>query len=639
MKKVILYTLVVLTILLSSFLIQDKLNKSDKDKLSVVEYVAELEKNYNNDKDKILNKLNEDISDNKNSKKYIGFNILSRQYCFYLWLDTKNLIKHADQTETYLKKYNMENELLDFYSMMSSRYIGDGNYNMGYIYVGRGEYIAKKMYNEDKSKETLSTLIAIKYLKAVIALDIGMEKEAETVFKEAEKLRKEDIRERVDVYINILLYYQDKKEYDLVEEYATKVIRLVKEKYSEHERYNRDRIKATIILAENYVHKEEIDKSIEITNELINDEEIFKMNIFNDEMHYLYSEIYKYYGKPQESIKYLKLAYTKMENTKLKSQKIKIIESIIEQLEEIGEEKELLYWHKIESDILKTSQNSLDTQYLLSEIINTDLSNAKYSIEMLQLQKYKMIYLIIMLLLLLTIIIITVVILQKRKKLLKENISILEENIIINKKYYENIKTNNENIKRIKHDIKNHIIVINKLMLEKEYEDALNYIKHIENEIDRNSVEVTTNNKIIDAIIFSKIELCKSENINLDLDIKIPEKIEVEDFDICVIYGNLLDNAIEACTKIDKSKANRYIKFKSIIKGDYLYINIKNSYTGNLNIKEDNFITIKKDKINHGIGIKNIKKSIKKYDGDIQINYDEKEFQVSIIINNNLIIQ
>lgn len=633
MKKVISYIsiLFVSVILLSIFFIDKKV---DNDKISFTDYVEQLDENYNHDKEKILNKINEEIYNNKNSEEYIGFNLLSRQYCFYLWIDNENLIKHADETETYLKKYNMKNELLDFYSMMSSRYIGQENYNMGYIYVDRGEGTAKKIYEENKSKETLSTLVAIKYLKAVIALDIGMEKESEVVFEEAEKLREKDMRERVDVYFNILLYYEGKKEYDLVEEYANKVIKLVKEKYPKHEKHNRDRIEASIILAKNYTYLGEIDKSIEITNKLINDEDIFKMKRFDYKMYVLYSEIYRYYDKPQESIKYLKMAYNIVKDTNLKSKKIKIVESIIEQLEETGKEEELLYWYKVENDIFKTLANSLDTQTLLSQIISTDLSNANYSIKMLELQKHKMVYLIIILLLLIAIIVIIIFILRKRKKLLKENISILKENITINKKYYENIKTNNENIKRIKHDMKNHLIVINKLISENEYEGAINYIKQIEDEIEVSSVEVNTNNKIIDAIIFSKLELCKSENINLDLDIRIPKKIKIEDFDICVIYGNLLDNAIEACKRIDKD--NKYIKLKSVVKGDYLYLNIKNTYIGNIKIKENNFITTKKDKSNHGIGLKSIQNSVKKYNGDIQISYDEKEFQVSIIITNNI---
>ena len=630
MKRIALCISIVLIILSNLYNIEAK---KVEENLSYKEYTEELGKNYGDDKKKILDKINEEISNNKNSKEYIGINLLVRQQYFYLWGENKNFIKYAKETENYLKKYNMEDELLHLYSIMSSRYIGNEQYNEAYIYIHKGEYLAKNLYEKNESKETLSTLIAIKYLKAKIALDIGMESNAEIVFNEAEELRKEGIRERVDIYSNILLYYQEKKEYALVEEYALKVIRLVEEIDPEIKNYEGAYIRAKIILGENYIYIGEINKSIEIANELSNDKSIFSRNIRRYEIYYLYGQIYKYYGSSQKYIKYLKMAYDEVKNTEMSSKKIKVVELIIEELELMDNKEELLRWHKIKSEIFRNRESSVDTQYLLSQLIDTDLENAKYNIEILQLQKSKMIYFIIALSLMITIIVIIVIVENKRKKLLKENINILEKNIIIKQQYYENIKINHENIKRIKHDIKNHIIAINKLMLEKQYEKATKYIDCIDKNIDYSNLDIATNNKVIDAIVSSKMETCNLENIYMDLDINIPKEIPLEEFDICVIYGNLIDNAIEACRKIDEYKSNKYIKLKNFIKGDYLFINIKNSYSENINMKSGNFITSKKDKINHGIGIENIKKSVKKYDGDIKIDYTEDEFQVSIIIN------
>ncbi|MGL5330850.1 MAG: sensor histidine kinase [Peptostreptococcaceae bacterium] len=630
MRKIVVFISILLIIFFNIFTIRNKIIKED---LSYTEYIVELNDKYRDNREKILYEINKEILNSKNSKKNIGINLLARQYYFYLWIDNENLIKYADETEEYLIRYNMEDELLIFYSMMSSKYISSDKYSIGYRYIEKGEHIARRIYEENKSKEMLSTLVAIKYLKANVALNIGMEEKAEIIFKEAENLRKEGIRERIDVYTNIMLYYKNKKEYFLSEEYAIKSIKLIEDKYLGRGKvkFKRDVIRAKIILAESYIYTGKIDKSIEIANELSKNEDVFN-NIYEDEKYLLYAQIYKYYGITQESIKYLEIAYDKIKNNESKADKIKVIELIIEQLELISDEEKLLYWYKIENDIFKSSHSTVDTQYLLSQIIDTDLENANYNIEILNIQRVEMIYWIVSLITIIIIIVIIIIIMKKRKKLLKENISILEKNITINQKYYENIKTNNENVRRIKHDIKNHIIVIKKLIYEKEYENVVNYIKSIEKEIDYNGVDITTNNKIIDAIISSKIELCKLDNINLDLDIKIPEKIEVEDFDICVIYGNLLDNAVEACRQVDE-EINKYIKLKSLIKGEYLFINIKNSYSGNVIIKEGSIITNKINKKNHGLGIENIKKSIKKYNGDIKIDYTNQEFNVSIIMN------
>ena len=94
-----------------------------------------------------------------------------------------------------------------------------------------------------------------------------------------------------------------------------------------------------------------------------------------------------------------------------------------------------------------------------------------------------------------------------------------------------------------------------------------------------------------------------------------------------------MDNAIEACEKIDINGQDRYIKIKSIIKGRSLFINIKNSNSGEVYKDGSRFLTSKKDKINHGIGITNVKRTIEKYNGSMKIDYSDKYFNVSIIVN------
>lgn len=641
MKKKIIYLVIILIIIsISISMVGGIKNIPIRITISYEDYIEGLDQEYGEDKDKILNKLNEEILNTKNSKQYIGINLLVREHYFYTWKQTDNLIKNIEETEDYLKRYNMDYELLYLYELVSNTYISNEYYNEAYIYINKGENIAKSLYEKYEEKDILSTLTAIKYLKAAIAIDIGMEKQADVVFNEAEELRKQGVMERVDIYCNIMLYYYNKKEYPLIEEYASKLIDLIKVKDPELKIYEKYYLRANRILAENYINLGDINKCLEITNELTNYKNTFSSRSSSFGMYYLYGKIYKYYGDSEEYIKHLKLAYEEIIDSNLKVKKIKIVELIIQELKISGNNDELLDWYKVENELIINMHSFLDTQYLLSELIDTELQNANSNIEILELQKSKMIYFIITLLLTTTIIIIAIIVEKKHKKLLKENILILEKNDLIKQQYYENIKENHENIKSIKHDIKNHIILVNKLMRDKEFEQTKKYIQGIEKRID-NNWDFNTNNKIIDAIVFNKLETCKLEGINLELDIKIPREIPMDEFDICVIYGNLLDNAIESCKKINNG-INKYIKLKTLIKGDYLFLNIKNSSVEKISLKEGNFITTKKDKSNHGIGINSIKNSVNKYGGEVKIDFTEFEFNVSIIINiskNDKIIQ
>lgn len=629
LKKITIYISIILIFLLSLSTIKVT---HEKDDLTYCQYIKELQQDYGDDKKQILKKINKEINNNQNTKKYIGLNMLVRQHYFYVWEDNENFMNYNEETENYLIKYNMEEELLHLYSITSTNYIAQERYNEGYLYIYRGEQLAKKMYEKNQSKETLATLVEIKYFKAVIALDIGMEDTANIKFNEAEELRKENNIEGIDVYFNILLYHHNKQKYDLVEEYALKLIKLIEDKDLDMKNYEHEYNVSRIILAENYIYMGQIDKSVEIANELSNDENILSNKCSRCRVYNLYAQIYKYYGNSQEYIKYLEMIYDYVKDSNVSLKKIKLVRTIIEELEIQDNQEGLLYWYKLESEIFKGRYNSLDIQYLMSQLINNDLQSAKYNIEILKLKESKMIYVIVTLALITIIIIILIIIISKRKRILEENINILERNSTIKQQYYENIKLNYENIRRIKHDIKNHIISINTLISEKHYEEAKKYIRHIENNIDYSCLDISTNNKIVDAIVFSKMETCKLENIDLYLDIKVPKEVSLDEFDICVIYGNLLDNAIQACKKVNEKELKRYIKLKNFVKGDYLFINIKNSYNEKIKVKDGNFITSKKDKENHGIGIESVKKSIKKYDGNIKISYEKKEFSVSIII-------
>ena len=102
--------------------------------------------------------------------------------------------------------------------------------------------------------------------------------------------------------------------------------------------------------------------------------------------------------------------------------------------------------------------------------------------------------------------------------------------------------------------------------------------------------------------------------------------------DISSIFSNLIDNAIEACNKINENNINKYITIKSTFIKGYYVVRCENSKSNELIIKNNKILTSKKDKFLHGIGLESIKSSIKKYNGELKIKDSESKFIATIHI-------
>ena len=138
-----------------------------------------------------------------------------------------------------------------------------------------------------------------------------------------------------------------------------------------------------------------------------------------------------------------------------------------------------------------------------------------------------------------------------------------------------------------------------------------------------------TGNRCIDAIISNQIMQAAGENIHFDVKGNVPRNIDISEFDICIVLSNLIKNAIEACERIeDIKKRNIYIEI-GMMSGK-LYISIKNP----INISEIRDInklgTLKTDKVNHGLGLNNIRDVIEKYNGVIDIRMDNECFVADV---------
>ncbi len=196
-------------------------------------------------------------------------------------------------------------------------------------------------------------------------------------------------------------------------------------------------------------------------------------------------------------------------------------------------------------------------------------------------------------------------------------------------KQFEIMDNSYKNMKSVRHDIKNHLSIIESYINKNDTEKAINYIQNILNSSYGEQELARSGNFDFDSILNYKLQNAKSKGIEIIVEAKIPQKINIESFDIAIIIGNLLDNAFEAVSKLSNDKK---IKVRLNYRKNTLYIHVNNTFDGAVFYEDNQIISTHKDKENHGIGLKNIEKAIKKYNGTMEINHTNNNFTVDIFL-------
>ncbi|QEH66907.1 sensor histidine kinase [Cellulosilyticum sp. WCF-2] len=199
-------------------------------------------------------------------------------------------------------------------------------------------------------------------------------------------------------------------------------------------------------------------------------------------------------------------------------------------------------------------------------------------------------------------------------------------------KYYHKLEEVNKETRAIKHDMHNHMLIIKGLAQQGQLHKLEQYIGEMEQTTERLGCMVHTGNSIVDAILNDKLQIAKERNIQMEYEVRLSNQLTLDDMDLCVIFANSLDNAIEACERVEDGRVKK-IQMKAVCDRGYFFYNIKNTANGRVEVdQKKEFPTNKKDSINHGFGLANIKKSVQKNNGNINILSKEEEFYLEIDI-------
>jgi len=190
-----------------------------------------------------------------------------------------------------------------------------------------------------------------------------------------------------------------------------------------------------------------------------------------------------------------------------------------------------------------------------------------------------------------------------------------------------------ESIKSIRHDMKLHLATALDFTANNKADEATNYLKGLLGNIEKNEIYSNTKNIAFDSIINFKLNSAKQDKIKLDIRLLVPPSLNIEVADIVTIIGNLLDNALDAVSKVEE----KIIKLDIEYSRESLFIQVENSFDGIVKYEKEadegkKRIITRKGGSEHGHGLKNIRKSVEKYNGHIDINHDDSVFSVGVLL-------
>ena len=166
--------------------------------------------------------------------------------------------------------------------------------------------------------------------------------------------------------------------------------------------------------------------------------------------------------------------------------------------------------------------------------------------------------------------------------------------------HYREVDTMYKQMRGWRHDYRNHIQTMKALAASGDMNAVKEYLDQLDADLAAVDTVVKTGNAMADAILNSKITLAKSKGISVKANADIPVMLKMSEVDLCVIIGNLFDNAIEACMSLPEEQ--RYIRLYMDMKNTQLYISLTNfTATGKLTKVGNRFLTTKGS--GHGFGL------------------------------------
>ena len=201
---------------------------------------------------------------------------------------------------------------------------------------------------------------------------------------------------------------------------------------------------------------------------------------------------------------------------------------------------------------------------------------------------------------------------------------------LVLKKQRDEVQNIYQTMRAWRHDYHNHIQSIKAMLSMGKKEELSDYLDNLEKDLDSIDIAIRTGNVGLDAILSSKVSIARKSFIDVNCTAKVPQELKISDVHLCVIVGNLMDNAIEACGKITDASTPRFIRIYIGIFKSQLYISVTNSTCEKHRRRLSELVTSKLGE--HGFGLRRIDKIAEKYDGFVNRKNEPGVFATEVML-------
>ena len=230
-------------------------------------------------------------------------------------------------------------------------------------------------------------------------------------------------------------------------------------------------------------------------------------------------------------------------------------------------------------------------------------------------------------------VLLAVIIYNNASKKYYENSSHVNEKIKeLQKAYYEEMLLRENETRKFRHDIKNHMLCLKTLLDEGDHEAAKEYLANMENRTESLRPAVSTGNDLVNAITSDLMS--RYDSVKLNWEGHLPSQTNISDMDICVIFSNILDNAFTAASKCGAGS----VGVRIAAAGTSIMITVVNDINEPVQLRASKLVTSKPNKRNHGFGVMNVKECAERNGGKAEFIFDEKHFTTEVILPNAIIL-
>lgn len=190
------------------------------------------------------------------------------------------------------------------------------------------------------------------------------------------------------------------------------------------------------------------------------------------------------------------------------------------------------------------------------------------------------------------------------------------------------VQESQNRVKALRHDLRHHILELNSMARKNENREMQIYLENMEKFMLNPKEYVATGNQNVDGVMNYLLQKADKTLKTVNIKINIPEQLFLNNFKVCVILGNLIDNAIRAASQTEEKYLSIHIQTKQGV----LFIFIENSYCGDIIEENSKIMTSKENMAIHGIGLENVKKIVEMSGGEMKINYSNRRFEAEVLL-------